>query len=161
GLTDLVDSATIRDLVGRFAGRPHDVVDALIRDANKAGGKDNVTVVYVEGELFAEHQAALERGGAAPVGESLPKRREESVDQEPRGRWGRIVRATLVALLLAVAGYEAYRAYRAYGFDWRRVLPPRAIAMPPDATGQIVVTPSDSISAAMSLVPAGGSVLVE
>src|SRR5262249_25965987 len=145
GLTDLVDSATIRDVTARFAGRPHDVVDALIRYANNAGGKDNVTVVYVEGEQFADHQAAIDRGGAVPVGESLPAPTDESVGQEPRGHWGRILRVILVALLLAVAGYEAYR------FDWRRVLPARAIPMPPDTAGQIVVTPSDSISAAMSL----------
>src|SRR5262249_15699792 len=53
GLTDLVDSATIRTVAMRHAGRPQDVVRALIQAANDAGGKDNVTVVYVEGELFA------------------------------------------------------------------------------------------------------------
>src|SRR5439155_239752 len=53
GLTDLVESATINQIVTQLAGRPHDVVNALIEAANDAGGKDNVTVVYVEGELFA------------------------------------------------------------------------------------------------------------
>src|SRR6185295_1514486 len=57
GLTDLVESATINQIVTELAGRPHDVVDALIDAANGAGGKDNVTVVYVEGELFAASRA--------------------------------------------------------------------------------------------------------
>src|SRR5262249_22107999 len=59
GLTDLVDSATIRDLTIQFAGRPPEVVSALIHAANDAGGKDNVTAVYVEGDQFAAHM----RGG--------------------------------------------------------------------------------------------------
>ena len=53
GLTDLVESATINQIVTQLAGRPQEVVAALIEAANDAGGKDNVTVVYVEGELFA------------------------------------------------------------------------------------------------------------
>ena len=59
GLTDLVESATINRIVTQLAGRPHDVVDALIEAANDAGGKDNVTVVYVEGELFAASRARV------------------------------------------------------------------------------------------------------
>lgn len=53
GLTDLVDSSSINDIVGQLAGQPHEVVRALITAANEAGGKDNVTAVYVEGEQFA------------------------------------------------------------------------------------------------------------
>jgi len=48
GLTDLVDSTTIRDVAARFAGRPQEVVRALIDAANDAGGKDNVTVVVAK-----------------------------------------------------------------------------------------------------------------
>src|SRR6185295_9062511 len=57
GLTDLVESAAINQIVTQLAGRPHDVVGALIEAANDAGGKDTVTVVYVEGELFAASRA--------------------------------------------------------------------------------------------------------
>src|SRR4029453_12992123 len=59
GLTDVVDSSTIQRVVTQWAGHPHQVVDALIEAANAAGGKDNVTVVYVEGELFAATGAGL------------------------------------------------------------------------------------------------------
>ena len=52
GLTDLVHSSSITQIVRRHAGRPADVVNALIDAANAAGGKDNVTVVYVEGDAY-------------------------------------------------------------------------------------------------------------
>ena len=53
GLTDLVDSVSIARTVSQWAGDPDSVVRELIAAANAAGGKDNVTVVYVEGEQFA------------------------------------------------------------------------------------------------------------
>src|SRR4051794_8888158 len=53
GLTDLVESSALRDIIGRFAGRPDQVVNELIDAANAAGGKDNISAVYVEGERFA------------------------------------------------------------------------------------------------------------
>jgi PPM family protein phosphatase len=53
GLTDLVPSANIAEIVRKHAGMPELVVGSLVDMANDAGGKDNVTVVYVEGESFA------------------------------------------------------------------------------------------------------------
>src|SRR6187455_1327377 len=50
GLSDLVPASTIGSIASRFAGDPPRVVQALVEAANQAGGKDNVTVVYVEGE---------------------------------------------------------------------------------------------------------------
>src|SRR5207248_2268902 len=52
GLSDQVPSAGIRRAVERNAGHPEAAVRALIAAANHAGGKDNVTVVLVEGENF-------------------------------------------------------------------------------------------------------------
>jgi serine/threonine protein phosphatase PrpC len=65
GLTDLVDSATINHVATELAGRPHEIVSALIDAANDAGGKDNVTVVYIEGELFAASRARSRVAAAA------------------------------------------------------------------------------------------------
>jgi serine/threonine protein phosphatase PrpC len=53
GLTDLVPAAAIQRVVARHPGNPNAVVRALVQEANDAGGKDNITVVYVEGERFA------------------------------------------------------------------------------------------------------------
>jgi serine/threonine protein phosphatase PrpC len=52
GLTDLVSSGTIHSVIRKHAGSPDKVAQALVEAANDAGGKDNVTVVYVEGERF-------------------------------------------------------------------------------------------------------------
>ena len=52
GLSDQVPSAEIRASVERHAGNPQAAVNELIAAANRAGGKDNVTVLVVEGEQF-------------------------------------------------------------------------------------------------------------
>jgi len=52
GLSDQVPAADIRAAVERHAGNPEGTVRELIAAANRAGGKDNVTVLVVEGEQF-------------------------------------------------------------------------------------------------------------
>ena len=52
GLSDMVPAGIINRLVRTHAGNPDAVVDALVAAANEAGGKDNITVVYVEGRDF-------------------------------------------------------------------------------------------------------------
>ncbi len=78
GLSDLVPAAEILALVERHAGRPDSAARALVAAANDAGGKDNVSVVLVEGARFAaaarraprkrgrrgKEPAAQPRGGA-------------------------------------------------------------------------------------------------
>jgi serine/threonine protein phosphatase PrpC len=53
GLTDMLRSTSIEWIIRQHAGRPEDVVNALVGAANDAGGKDNVTVVYAEAPAFA------------------------------------------------------------------------------------------------------------
>lgn len=65
GLSDMVPSGGITRVVAQHAGNPEAVVEALVAAAIDAGGKDNVTVVYAEGPLYA---ASPTRGPApAPV----------------------------------------------------------------------------------------------
>jgi PPM family protein phosphatase len=58
GLSDQVTSAEIRRTVLANAGHPEGAVHELIAAANRAGGKDNVTVLVVEGEQFAAAREA-------------------------------------------------------------------------------------------------------
>src|SRR3954464_3785741 len=96
GLTDLVHSSCLRDIVRRFAGRPDQVVKELIDAANAAGGKDNISVVYVEGERFAP------TGGWAACGGGEITRRtghppvveDGRTAESPRGRSTYATRAT-------------------------------------------------------------------
>jgi PPM family protein phosphatase len=54
GLSDQVTSAEILRVVERDAGNPHSAVRELIGAANRAGGKDNVSVLIVEGPRFGQ-----------------------------------------------------------------------------------------------------------
>jgi serine/threonine protein phosphatase PrpC len=58
GLSDQVGSAEIQHAVERHAGDPDAAVRELIDAANRAGGKDNVTVLIVEGEQFTTPKPA-------------------------------------------------------------------------------------------------------
>ncbi|MFN7995693.1 MAG: protein phosphatase 2C domain-containing protein [Bryobacteraceae bacterium] len=58
GLSDLLPSATIREIVGRYDQDPEHVAAELVQAANEAGGKDNVTALFVAGSEF--------RGRAGP-----------------------------------------------------------------------------------------------
>ena len=63
GLSDLVTSRRMLEITREHAGEPEAVVQRLIAAANAEGGKDNVTVVYVEGAAYAAAGAALAGAG--------------------------------------------------------------------------------------------------
>lgn len=140
GLTDSIESARIRDIVLQCAGRPDDVVAELIRAANDAGGRDNVTAVYVEGDRFA-----------AAVREA----RDAGVDERPSRR-RTTVRLAIVLLIGAVLGYAVYR-------DWlpAAILPPGTSALAPRPATSITVMPPGSIAAALASAVPGTSIVVQ
>jgi len=150
GLTDLVDSCALYDIVRSFAGDPDLVVKELIAAANAAGGKDNVSAVYVEGERFAstgcrERRAVAEitrRGGASPA----------PVEEHRRER----PFAITIALTAAVLAGAFLRPWLP---GPRLRTPASAPAEVPAAT--IVVAPGESIAAALKRAAAGSIVLVE
>jgi PPM family protein phosphatase len=141
GLSDLVPAGTIAAIATRFAGDPPSVVRGLVDAANQAGGKDNVTVVFVEGEACGV--AAMSAGG--PM---LHDRRSHAGSLA--------VRAALVALLLAVSGYALVRAGVV---RW----PSDSVPLPTltTLTGTLVVQPGGSIAAALAQARAGSQVIVE
>ena len=148
GLTDLVHSTSINQIVRRHAGRPAEVVKALIDAANDAGGKDNVTVVYVEGEEFppARREAEAET--------EITRRLSTAGTRNDKRR--RILRITNIALmatliLLAFSG------------------PPPSAPPPPAADGQlaaadsgrIVVRATQSIAQALQRAQPGATIAIE
>ena len=155
GLTDLVDSVTIATTVSQHAGDPDAVVRELIAAANAAGGKDNVTVVYVEGETFASSNfghGPIQSGAAdAPVG---PAQTPSDTTAPPR----RLVRVGLIALAVGiVAAVGLWTA--GWTFDDIRSLTSSWSLRPP--AGQRTVAPGESIAEALRDAPAGTEIVVE
>jgi serine/threonine protein phosphatase PrpC len=149
GLTDLVDSAMINEIVRRRGGRPREVVRALIAAANEAGGKDNVTVVYVEGERFP-HAAAGDDGGSAS---EITRRLGAADAATPRQRIVRFANIVLIAIVIVLALVQS-----------DTVAPPAAAPSSPQAPGEtsrIVVPASGSIGEALQRAPAGATIVVD
>jgi len=132
GLSDLVESATILRVVGADAGNPHAVVRGLIDVANAAGGKDNVTVVYVEN--------AVESAGRLSM-------------RVPAKRRGALI-GTLIALVLLIAAVLVYRTGYIPALEWPTVM---ASLNPQTQT----VSPGESIAAAVNRAQPGTEILVE
>jgi serine/threonine protein phosphatase PrpC len=148
GLTDLVDSSSIVRLVHQLAGNPEAVVRALVDAANAAGGKDNVTVVYVEGEQFAASQWSL-----PPVGGRERDGRQQATRIRHPG-----VRLALVALLVALIGVALVRTR----IPWPSFLSrPPAVAPALAAEDVLVVQPDGSIAAALRDAAADSEIIVE
>ncbi|MGN6202851.1 MAG: Stp1/IreP family PP2C-type Ser/Thr phosphatase [Solirubrobacterales bacterium] len=122
GLTTMLDDEKIAHILSR-ATSLESAVRALVDEANRAGGRDNITVVLFrleEGEGAAT-EASSAREGATLIGgdaeaagltatevrkraaaEAARKRREE-IEQRPRRRGLRTALKVLVPLLLIVA----------------------------------------------------------
>lgn len=85
GLSDMLPSLEINRIVRAHAGDPARVADALVDAANEAGGKDNITVIYVEAPRFAKSAGA---GRVSPMTRSAPSQVATEAlagfeDQEP------------------------------------------------------------------------------
>jgi PPM family protein phosphatase len=160
GLTDLVNSSALHDIVRRFAGRPDLVVKELIDAANAAGGKDNISVVYVEGEQFAPADGWEARalgeitrpGGQPPVVEDGWKK------LAPRGRLTNTARTTGLGAIAVAAGLVA-ATFGLWPLGAMLQRPSNAATDIPAAT--ITVGPTESIAAALGRAVAGSVVLVE
>ncbi|HYN07025.1 MAG TPA: protein phosphatase 2C domain-containing protein [Vicinamibacterales bacterium] len=135
GLTDAVSSGAITQIVQRFAGDPRQVVQGLVEAANAAGGKDNVTVVYVEREQFA-----------ADTRETRPNGR--------RGFRRLLAGAVLVALAVTVVITRA-----SSGRPLPALVGPLLDSLSSEAV--LTVRPNESIAAAIARAAAGAEVIVE
>lgn len=171
GLTDAVPAAVLVEVVNDCAGHPLEIVRELIGAANAAGGKDNVTVVYVEQARFANGEdtrdlrARAVRTGAVidPVAARPPQAGSGEaalVSKRAKGRW-RV--ATLVVLLAAATGMAAYMQRDRLRLPDLGRLWPRANQQPGGGAGTFVVrvNPTESIAAAVAAASAGAEVLVE
>jgi hypothetical protein len=151
GLSDLIDSATIARTVREYAGDPESVVRALIDSANSAGGRDNVTVVYVEGEQFAARQTRAREGDTTPgTAAAVPALRNTSGRPERRKSKG-LVYVALAVLALSVIAL-AFWPLGSGPLARRGVL---------SDSGVLVVRNSESIAEAIEGAQPGTRIIVE
>ncbi len=152
GLTDQVSSDEIREVVGTYAGSPDAVARALVDAANDAGGKDNVTVVYVErapGVAAAANAGSstpreVTRSGAAAISNGTKR---------PGRRW-----PTVAALVVGTAiGLGAAFVWPPADWPIGRAAP--LVRSTPPST--IVVHEGESIMAAVATALPGTTVMVE
>jgi len=167
GLTDLIDSSAVHDVIDRFAGQPDQVVKGLIDAANAAGGKDNISVVYVEGERFASGDGRPDRAAAeitrrlgtnsaADRPAVVETRQPEKAARGQRTRARRAVTLAVIALLAAVIATAIVRLWPNGALFQRR-----ASAPPAAHAATITVGPAESITAAVQRAGQGSVVLVE
>jgi serine/threonine protein phosphatase PrpC len=167
GLTDLVDSASIARIVAQRAGDPEAVADALIDAANAAGGKDNVTVVYVEGQHVAATKGVLDprRAGAGQLsngraGVRAAVRPEPSANERPRTRHPFVTLAIILLLASVVgAGLLARKGYR-LELPWLQA-PPAAFTPDPGPADVHVVQQNGSIADAIRTAAPDSEIVVE
>jgi serine/threonine protein phosphatase PrpC len=143
GLSDLVGSATIANVIDQSVGDPEAVAQTLIATANAAGGKDNITVVYVEGEQFAASQGR--QAFLSSVATGAPT--------EPSPRNKNLVRHLIVGMVMLVIGL-------AIGKTGIRLPFLRPTPLSPASDAQIV-RPTESIAAAINRALPGSQILVE
>jgi serine/threonine protein phosphatase PrpC len=136
GLTDAVASTEILESVTRLAGEPQRVVHALIEAANSAGGKDNITAVYVEGEQFADVRSR-HHGAGRPGG----------------------VRTALIGLAGVAVAVAAAVAVALLRPDWLLSLRPEPAAIA--AERGVVVASGESIAPALQRAGEGSTIVVE
>jgi PPM family protein phosphatase len=97
GLSDMLTSAQISSIVERYEGDPDAVAHQLIEAANRAGGKDNITVVFVPGAEFVGREAATVT--SARQRHAVTRIRPET------GRWRPVFRnlsLVLIGMLLGI-----------------------------------------------------------
>jgi len=103
GLTDLVPAAEITSILEQFDGDANRSAQLLIEAANAAGGKDNISVVFVAGPEFAG--AESQQWQDARQRHATTRARNESAAGEAGGfrRWGRYLLIGVVGIALGFA----------------------------------------------------------
>lgn len=115
GLSDLVTSQAILRTVEGYAADPHEAVTELIAQANAAGGKDNISVVLVEGERFAESVRSLRSGPTEELAPVTARPRIQGAGVARSAGPGRFLRAfvsrpafLLYGLILGAFAFAAF-----------------------------------------------------
>ena len=146
GLSDVLTNAEMNAIVQRYDGDPQHTAQDLVDAANQAGGKDNVTVVFVAGPEFKGNDSKA----------MLDARARHSITRMKTGRrWWVIVLSRLLWLVmgaaLGIAGwnYLARQARTAAG------------GQPAHARAHVLVDPANPRSLETALAAASPGDVIE
>jgi serine/threonine protein phosphatase PrpC len=100
GLTDQLTASQVRNITERYDGDPSRIAAELVEAANEAGGKDNITALFVAGPKFRG------RGGATRARFGTTRQRAR------RGRFGGRLAFLTYGVLIGMLLWVALRAAR-------------------------------------------------
>jgi serine/threonine protein phosphatase PrpC len=96
GLTDQLTASQIRAITDRYEGDPARVAGELVEAANEAGGRDNITALFVAGPKFRGSDGATRPRLTATTREQAPRRNRFT------GRLAFLIYGVLIGMLLWV-----------------------------------------------------------
>jgi serine/threonine protein phosphatase PrpC len=103
GLTDLASSGEISECIERYSGDPAEVARDLVDTANRAGGKDNITVVFVAGsEFLGNGSPAMAEARAR---HSITRMRAGAVAEQAAGVLTRVRKALTNRVAFLIYGF--------------------------------------------------------
>jgi serine/threonine protein phosphatase PrpC len=103
GLSDLVTSADMCEIIERYQGDPQQVARDLVDAANLAGGKDNITAVFIAGREFLGNGSPAMAGARAR--HSITRVRQGSMTETERPPKSRVLRLLTCRVAFLVYGF--------------------------------------------------------
>jgi serine/threonine protein phosphatase PrpC len=103
GLSDLLTSAQILEVMERYDGDPEQVARELVEGANLAGGTDNITAIFVAGSEFLGN--ASPAAAEARVRNAITKARDGVVAESSAGALARVGRVLTTRVAFLIYGF--------------------------------------------------------
>jgi len=103
GLSDLITSAEMSEIIDRYDGDAEQVAHDLVHAANRAGGKDNISVIFVAGSEFLGNDSP--QMAEARARHSITRAREGAVTEPAKPRASRVRRALTSRVAFLIYGF--------------------------------------------------------
>jgi serine/threonine protein phosphatase PrpC len=107
GLSDLLTSAEMLEVIERYNGDPAQVAHDLVEAANVAGGSDNITAIFVAGSEFLGNAspAAAEARARNAITKARDSVVEELSSEGRAGVWSKVARALTTRVAFLIYGF--------------------------------------------------------
>src|SRR3984885_5317534 len=101
GLSDLLTSAEMLEVIERYNGDPAQVAHELVETANAAGGNDNITAIFVAGSEFlgSASPAAAEARSRNAVTKARDEALSEAAPSGAMDRFGHVLTTRMAFLI--------------------------------------------------------------